>query len=58
MNIAVEFFLFIFMIADFFVDKSTNQNYGGKDIEPEHKDDYRSKGTVNCGIIYGITYEP
>ena len=58
MDVAVEFLLVVFVFAKFFVQKRAKKDYIGKDIKPEHKDDYGSKGTVNSGIFYGRAYEP
>ena len=57
-NVAVEFVTVVFVFANFFVDKRSDKDNVRKDIKPEHEDDHRSKGTVNCGIFYGRAYEP
>lgn len=54
----MKLFSVVFVFAKLFVDKRSDKDNVRKDIKPEHKNDYRSKGTVDCGIIYGRTYEP
>ena len=58
-NVAVEFHFWVaFVFAHFLVYQSAEKDYVGKDIKPEHQNDYGSKGTIDRGIFYRRTYEP
>ena len=46
------------MVAELLVNKGADKDYIRKDIKPEHQDNYRCKGTVDCGILYGGAYKP
>ena len=54
----MKFSLVISVFTDFLVYKCSDKDYIRKNIKPEHKNDHRSKGTVNRGIFYRKTYEP
>ena len=58
MNVAVELFSVVFVFADFLVDQSAYKGYVGKNIKPQHQDNYGSKRTIDSGIFYRRTYEP
>ena len=53
----MKFSLVISVFAEFLIDKRTYKDYVRKNIKPKHQYDYRSKGTVYCGIFYGKTYK-